>query len=99
MPTPKDEVLSPSAIIAIKKPAKAGPTMREIFHPLVVKPIAVKINRSGIKSGTKACLAGIERAKTVPLKRPTHIKSQKLTRSIIMITAIIAVAIKFIACA
>ena len=57
----------------------AGPSMRDRFQLVVVRPIAVKISRSGTSSGTMAWRAGMDSASTVPLKKPNQMKSQKST--------------------
>ncbi len=69
--------------------------MRDRFQLVVVRPIAVKISRSG----TMAWRAGIDSASTVPLKKPNQMKSQKSTSPTRMMTPSSTVAAPFKPCA
>ena len=83
----------------MSNPAKAGPIIRDKFQPVVFSAIAVNINFSGMSSGTKAWREGMDNARIVPLKKPNQIKSQKVTASEKIMTAIIKVARQFRDCA
>ena len=99
IPTPTTDVVSPPAKTAIRSPANAGPKIRDKFQEAVLKAIALNINRSPTISGMNAVLAGIERARTVPFRNPTHMKSQNVTVPNNRIKAIPKVAAPLSICA